>query len=72
MRALTAESKKVTRYHNEYIDSSCLRRYGDISEGASANDARRHRSRKNNYDPNVPLKDFFIGLQFENLKLFKG
>lgn len=60
-RALTIVSKKVTEYG-----------YEDTSEGSSVDDARRHRSRKNYYDPNVMLKDFFIGLQFENLKLFKG
>lgn len=71
-RALTIVSKKVTEYGSEYMDSSNHGSYEDTSEGSSVDDARRHRSRKNYYDPNVMLKDFFIGLQFENLKLFKG
>ena len=70
-RALTTESEKVTRYDNEYINSSNSGSYKDTSEGSSVDDARRHSSRKNNYDPKVPLKNFFIGFQFENLKLFK-
>ena len=72
MRASTAESDKVTGYDNEYIPSSDPGSYENTSEGSSADDVRRHRSRRNNYDPNVSFKDFFIGLQFENLKLFKG
>ena len=69
---MTAESDKATGYDSKYIDSSDLGSYEDTSEGSSADDARRHRPRKNNYDPNVPFKDFFIGLQFENMKLFNG
>ena len=61
-RASTAEFDKVTGYDSEYIDSLDPRSYEDTREGSSANDARRHRSRKNNYDSNVPFKDFFIGI----------
>lgn len=71
-RAFTVESPKVIGYDIRYIHSSEPQSYENTSEGSSADDARRHRLKKKYYDPNVPLKDFFIGIPFENLKLFKG
>lgn len=71
-RACTTEFGKVTSYDSEYKNSLDLRSYEDTSEESSVYDARWPRSKKNYYDPNVQLTDIFLGLEFQNLKLFKG
>lgn len=72
VRALGIKSVKVIGYESDYMDYSNHRSYEDTSEGSDADDTRRQRLRKNCYDTNALLEDFFLGLHFQDLKLFKG
>lgn len=65
------EIGKVIGYESEYIDSSDPGSYDDTIEGTSSDEARRHKSIKKHYNPNVLLEDLCLDPRFPNLKLFK-
>lgn len=62
---------KVAAYESDYIDSSHPRVYLETSGESDVDNARRHKSSRRYYDPSVPLKEFFLDLRFQHLKLFK-
>lgn len=64
-RVIVAETDKVTGYNCDCIDSSDPWSYEDTNEVSSANDDKRDRSRKDYYDPNVPLKKFSLVYSFK-------
>lgn len=71
-RKIIADIGKITGYVSDYMDSSDPGSYESTSEDSDADDAKRHKSQNIYYDPNEPLKDFFVDLRFESLKQFKS
>lgn len=55
----TSKFGNVSSYENDYILSSNLGSYEDTTECSAAEDAQRHRSSRNMYDPTVLMEDFF-------------
>ena len=54
-----AQDGKVVGFESDYIESSNPGSYEETSEESDADDAKRHRSTRKYYNPDVPLHDFF-------------
>ena len=63
--------RKVTSYESDYIGFSDPGSYDDTGERSNADDAKRHKSTKKLYNPNVPLEDFCLDVRFPYSKLYK-
>lgn len=66
------EDGKVVEFESDYIDSSNPGSYEETSSESDADDATRHRSKKNYFNHDIPLPNFSLDLGFKGLKQFKS